>query len=422
MSNSIKDQIKVIGKNKDYKALVSNFSYLTLLQVAGYVFPLITIPYLSRVIGAAGLGRIAFGAAVVTWFMSVSTWGFNFTATRDAARNRNDQKELSRIFSNVIWARSFLSLLCFVVILILIAIIPSFRENWLVILITYLTIPVSIIFPEWLFQALERMKYITILSLCSKLIFTLAIFVFVKKPDDYYLEPLFGVIGGTVAGAISLYLIIKKWKIKVMKPDFQTIFMTINNGKDVFINNFMPNLYNSMSVVLLGSFWGNAATGILSAGSKCLDICYQFMNILARTFFPFLSRHGEKHHVYVKISTILSLCLSIFLFVAAPLLIHIFYTEEFNDAILLARILSISLFFMTISNAYGTNYLILKGKEKPLRNITMICSVIGFCLAVPLIHQWGYLGAAITITAVRGATALAIWTYSQRVRIAEINK
>lgn len=92
-------QIKRIRGNKDYRALVSNFSYLTLLQVAGYLFPLITIPYLSRVIGTIGIGRVAFGAAVITWFMSISTWGFNFTATREAAHNRDDLKKLSQIFS-----------------------------------------------------------------------------------------------------------------------------------------------------------------------------------------------------------------------------------------------------------------------------------------------------------------------------------
>ena len=99
------DKYKTVKMSKDSKALFSNFSYLTLLQIAGYIFPLITIPYLSRVIGANGLGRIAFGAAVITWFMSISTWGFNFTATRDAARCRDDLSKLSTIFSNVFWCR-----------------------------------------------------------------------------------------------------------------------------------------------------------------------------------------------------------------------------------------------------------------------------------------------------------------------------
>ncbi len=406
--------INRIKGNKDYKALVSNFSYLTMLQVAGYLFPLITIPYLSRVIGTTGIGRVAFGAAVITWFMSISTWGFNFTATREAARNRDDLKKLSVIFSNVFWARITLALLCLAILLLLIVLIPSFNDNKLVILITYLTIPASILFPEWLFQALERMKYITILSLVSKFLFTLSIFIFVKEPDDYYLDPLMSVTGSFVAGCIALYIIIHKWGIKIVKPSIKVILRTIKGGTDVFINNFMPNLYNSMSYVLLGVFSGNSANGILAAGEKCLSICEQFLTILARTFFPFLSRHGEKHGAYAKISIATSSFLAIILFVFAPLFIRFFYTDDFSDAIIVARILAVSIIFLTLNNVYGTNYLILNGGERPLRNISMICSITGFILAVVFIKLWGYYGAAMVIVLVRGITSLLIMSYSYK--------
>lgn len=418
----IREKFNVLSKNKDYKSLVSNFSYLTLLQVAGYLFPLITIPYLSRVIGAEGIGRVAFGAAVITWFMSISTWGFNFTATREAARNRDDINKLSEIFSNVFWARSALTLLSFIVLLGLMLIIPSFRANKLVLLITFLTIPANILFPEWLFQALERMKYITILSLISKFLFTLTIFIFVKEPEDYYLDPLMAVTGSFVAGGIALYIIIHKWGIRIVKPSISVIIKTIKGGADVFINNFMPNLYNSMSYVLLGAFSGNASTGLLSAGEKCLNIFQQFMSILARTFFPFLSRRGDKHSIYAKISISVSSLLAIILFVFAPLFIKIFYTEEFTDAILLSRILSISIVFLTINNVYGTNYLILNGGERPLRNITMVCSVLGFVLAVFFIKVWGCYGAAVVIVLVRGITSMSIMSYALRLKRKKNNK
>lgn len=422
MTERIRESLKIIEKNQDYKALVSNFSYLTLLQVAGYLFPLITIPYLSRVIGAAGIGRVAFGAAVITWFMSISTWGFNFTATREAARNRDNVNKLSEIFSNVFWARVTLSLISLLILIILILIIPSFRENRLVLLITYLTIPANILFPEWLFQALERMKYITILSLVSKLLFTLTIFIFVKTPEDYYLDPLMAVIGSFAAGGIALYIIMHKWGISIIKPSFPIIIDTIKGGADVFINNFMPNLYNSMSYVLLGVFSGNTSTGLLSAGEKCLNIFQQFMSILARTFFPFLSRRGDKHSAYARISIVTSGLLALILFAFAPLFIKIFYTDEFSDAILLARILSISIIFLTINNVYGTNYLILNGGERPLRNITMICSILGFLLAVLFIKLWGYYGAAVVIVLVRGITSMSIMIYALSIKRKNSNK
>ena len=157
------------AKSKDGKTLASNFAWLSVLQIAGYVFPLITLPYLARTIGAEGFGKIAFAAAIIAWVKTITGWGFAYTATRDVAQNRSDKYMVSVIFSNAFWARCFLALVSLVVLIVLVFLIPSFRHATLVILITYLTVPAHILFPEWFFQALERMKNITIFNFAVKL-------------------------------------------------------------------------------------------------------------------------------------------------------------------------------------------------------------------------------------------------------------
>ena len=109
--NKFSEIKKQINKSKDGKTVFANFGYLSLLQVAGYVFPLISMPYLARVIGAEGFGKIAFASAIVVWIQTISDWGFNLTATRDVAQNRDNKELVSIIFSNVLWARSILTLL-----------------------------------------------------------------------------------------------------------------------------------------------------------------------------------------------------------------------------------------------------------------------------------------------------------------------
>ena len=86
---------KQLVESKDGKTVFANFGYLSLLQIAGYVFPLITMPYLARVIGTEGFGKIAFASAVVVWFQTVADWGFNLTATRDVAQHRDDKEKVS---------------------------------------------------------------------------------------------------------------------------------------------------------------------------------------------------------------------------------------------------------------------------------------------------------------------------------------
>ena len=401
--------IKRLKNSKDSKVLVQNFAYLSLLQIAGYVFPLITMPYLARVIGVEGFGKIAFASAVMVWLQTIADWGFNFTATRDVAQNRENSQKVSEIFSNVLWARCVLMILSFLFLMLLVIVFPKFRSNADILLVSFLMVPGHILFPDWFFQAMERMKYITILKLVSKLLFTIAVFFFIKEKGDYILQPLFTSLGFVVSGIIAFYYILVKWKIKLYKPSIVRIATTIRKSTDVFLNNLMPNLYNSFSTVLLGVFCGDIANGKLDAGKKFVQIGYQFMQVLSRAFFPFLSRKLDKHYVYARINIILSLSMSIALFFFAPLIIKLFFTEEFADSVSALRILSFSIFFMALSNIYGTNYMIIAGYARQLRNITMIVSVIGFILAFPLIYFWNYIGAAVLMTFTRGLLGVSEW-------------
>lgn len=398
--SGIREKINKARQSNDARTVASNFAWLTLLQIAGYVFPLITMPYLARVIGVDGFGKVSFALSVIFVVQTFVDWGFNFTATRDVAKNRDDKELVSRIFSNVLWARCSLMLLAFAVILLLTAVIPVFRDNQAVLLVTFLMIPGHIMYPDWFFQAMERMKYMTILNVLSRLLFTVLVFVFVKEQSDFILQPLFTSIGFIVSGTIAM-LIIRKWGVKLSGPSFREMLITIKGSTDVFINNLMPNLYNNFSNILLGAFSGSYQTGLLDAGNKFVIVAQQFLGVLSRAFFPFLSRKIEGHSLYTKMNLLCSALAGLLLFIFAPLIIDLFFTPEFSDSVLLMRLLAVSLPFMALSNIYGTNYMILTGHEKELRQITVVGSLIGFLAAFPLVYYWEALGAAINIVLAR---------------------
>lgn len=408
MLNRIKALKNRISANKDGKALASNFGYLMIMQITGYIFPLLTIPYLAKVIGVDGFGKIAFAAAVIVWFQTITDWGFSYTATRDVARNRDSLEKVSEIFSNVLWAKSLLALVSFIILFILTEFIPYLKENQILLFITFILVPAKILFADWFFQAIEKMKFITIFDLISKAIFTLCIFIFVKEKSDFILQPLFLSLGSILVGLASFYLIIFKFKIKILSPNYLEIINTIKNSKDVFINNIVPNFYNSFSSVLLGFWGGSVANGLLDAGGKFANIAQQFINIFSRVFFPFLSRRSDKHSVYAKINITISIVSSIVLVLIAPFVIKIFFTPEFYQSIIVLQIMACSLVFLALSSTYGVNYMIIHGYEKSLRNITIISSLIGFILCFPLIYLYNFLGAAITVTLTRAIIGLSI--------------
>lgn len=405
-----------LSASKDGKALASNFGYLMIMQIAGYIFPLLTIPYLARVIGVEGFGKIAFAAAVIVWFQTITDWGFSYTATRDVARNRDNLEKVSEIFSNVLWAKSLLALISFLILFILTEFIPYLKDNQTLLFITFMLVPAKILFADWFFQAIEKMKFITIFDLISKAIFTACIFLFVKEKSDFILQPLFLSLGSILVGIVSFYLILFKWKVKIIAPKSKEIMLTIKNSKDIFINNIVPNFYNSFSSVLLGFWGGSIANGLLDAGSKFANIAQQFINIFSRVFFPFLSRKSEKHRVYAKINISISIFSSILLIFLAPFIIEIFFTPEFYQSIVVLQIIAFSLIFQTLISTYGLNYMIIHGFEKSLRNITIICSMIGFIFSFPLIYCYDFLGAAITITFTRILLGMSITYASYKIR------
>lgn len=389
-------------KSIEGKNLLANFTWLSALQIAGYIFPLITYPYLARVIGVSGFGKIAFASAIVAWVQTIADWGFNYTATRDVARNRENPQRVSEIFSNVLWARILLTVVSFLVLCVLILVIPKFRSNSAIILVSFLMIPGHIFFPEWFFQAYERMKYTSIINILIKMVFIIAVFVFIKDSSDYILQPLLSSVSYVLCGMVALYIIVVKWGIRIQRPSIKAVINTIKESTDIFINNLAPNFYNSLSKVLLGFYSVESSpNGILDAADRIVTIFYQFLMVISRTFFPFLARRIDKHKVYVKLNLGITCFMATAIFILAPMIIRLLYSEAFLDAVLPLRILSISMIFMSLSNVYGTNYLILVGKDKILRNITLISSSVGCLLAFPLIKNYGYFGAVAVIVIVR---------------------
>lgn len=411
---SVKDKISQVKQSKDARTLVSNFGYLSLLQIAGYVFPLLTLPYLARVIGAEGFGKIAFASAIVVWFETVADWGFNFTATRDVAQNRDNKEKVSEIFSTVFWGRLMLMTASLLLLLICIVFIPKFHDNAAILLITFLQIPGHALLPQWFFQGLERMKYITWFTLLTKLLFTVAVFVFVRDSGDYIIQPLLLSSGFMVSGLISMYMIVFKWKYSLHVVPVRNIINSIKSSTDVFVSNIMPNFYNSFSVALLGFLGTDVIVGIYDAGRKFMQVVYNFLIVISRTFFPFLVRRSDKFSVFECYYMVLSVVVTVILFFSAPLLIEFFYGDEFSDSVLILRILSLSVVFTIMHAVYGVNCLLRKKKDKLFRNIIFVSSVIGGVIAYPLIYYFSAVGTALTFLISSMFLGLLSMTYAKK--------
>ena len=415
--NLVKSKISFLINNKEAKALAANFIWLSILKIVGYIFPLITLPYLARVIGVDSFGEIAFATSIMIFIETFVDFGFNYTATRDIARHRCDLDMVSKIFSNVMWAKTLLMLIGFGILCLLIYTIPTLYEKRLLLFLTFLYVPGHIIFPDWFFQAMEKMKYITIINVLSKLLFAVLVFIVIKEKSDYIWQPLLTAAGYWVGGAFAMFLIIKKFNVRIRRPIFIEIMRVIKNSGNMFLSLLFPNLYTNFSTILLRTTCGEVATGLFDAGNRFVSIVDQLFQVLSRTFYPFLARKINHHNLYVKISGILSILMSIALFISADILVQICYTSEFSAAGDVIRIMSISPFSLFLINTFGVNYLVLVGNEKQYRNIVFIYSIIGFLVTWILTTKYSYIGTAITISGIWLLRGLTTFYYARRHKV-----
>jgi PST family polysaccharide transporter len=411
----VKNKVQSIRKSKDGKVLMENFMSLSLLQVVGYIFPLITLPYLARVIGVDKFGEIAFANSIEIYFVSILMWGFQFTATRDIAQNRDNKDKVSEIFSNVFAAQIVLFIVVSLLYAVCIYTIPVCYKHRVILWATYPVMFARFIFPDWMFQALEKMKFIVILQFAANLLFTVLIFVVIRDKSDYFWHPVVMSIGSIVAGIISLWLIFYRFQIK-FTPTFNHIWKQIKSSWDIFLSNIFSKLLQSLHIAILSSLKGDVATGIYSSGQKFYIVTNNFSNVLSRTFFPFLARKQNRHYIYTKISLALSLFMCLALFGTADLLVKIFYTPEFADSAKIIRILSFCPFFYFLSDTYGINYLVLYKKENTYRNINMYCTIVGILAALILIPVYGSFGVALNYTVTTGIIGCLTYLFARNHR------
>lgn len=403
--------IKLVDKLRrnegNRKVLLDNFVALLLLQATSYLFPFITLPYLSRVIGVEKFGEIAFATALMTYFQTIVDYGFIYSAVRDISRCRDDKQKASLIFTTVMWARFFLIIVSLLLLGLIILVVPKFFEMRVILCTSFFMVIGHALFPDWMFQAIEKMKYITFLNILTKLLFTILVFVVIQQESDYIYQPILTSLGFCISGLISLVLLYRMG-FRLGRLNVGNVIIAIRSNSDLFINQIVPNLYNSLSSIFLGFWHSSVANGIFDAGNRFNNVASQFTSILSRVFFPYLSRNMNRHRFYIKFHLGISVLTALLLYIFAPLIIELFFTKDFIDAVPVLRIMSISLIFLSLFNIFGANYLILLGREHVLRNCTIVSSVIGLVCMLPLVYFFSYIGAAWSICLSRGLLAISI--------------
>ena len=199
------------------KKLIKNTSMLYILTFSNYFFGLVTVPYLTRVLGPETYGRVGVGQAFSAYVQLVLDFGFILSATAEIAENKEDRDKVSRVFYSVLFCKIILIAISLIIVLGLIAITEYFRADWKLFLLFWLYIAVNSFIPDFLYRGLEKMEIITIRTVLLKSVFTVLVFMIIKDKSQYLLVPIFYALGALFSVIFVFYDIFWNIKLKWVK-------------------------------------------------------------------------------------------------------------------------------------------------------------------------------------------------------------
>lgn len=405
--------IKKILKNKDAKVLLENFFSLGALQVINLILPLVVLPYMIRTVGFDKYGTVVLAASLIAYFSSITDYSFKITATRDVAVFRDSPKKLNLIYSKVLTVKTILLLFSWLIIGLVVFLYPPFFQEKLVFFCTSFMLFGYMLFPEWFFQGIEKMKYIAFLNVGIKVFFTICVFFIVKNPQDYWKYALLNSVGYIGAGLIGQYILIQKYRIKFIWLKAEIIKRTFQDNFPIFINQFVPNLYNNTSTFLLGILTSTNVVGIYDSIKKIIDLGVMVISVISRVCFPYLNRNKAGFNNYKKWMIVVGGVLSILPIIFYKVIFWYLHIQNQN-AFWTLVLLSIGIFFYMLYDVFGLNYFIINRKDKIVMNNTIIASLIGLATVYPLISFLGITGAALNLTFARTIMGFGLyWKYKK---------
>jgi PST family polysaccharide transporter len=287
------------------------------------VLPLITLPYLVRVLGVENFGLVNFSLAIIMYFNILVSFGFNLSATRDISINRDNLEKISEIFSAVMIVKIIIACISLLILSVLILFVNMFSEHAMLYYATFGIVIGNVVFPSWFFQGMERMKYITYINVISKISFTILIFVLVKNNTDYIFVPILNSLGAVLGGLYSLWLIFKLFNVKVRVPSRKIIQEQVKNSYHFFLSRVASNGSRYFATTMIGIYFGNTLVGYYSMVEK---LFYAFMSlggIVSQTIYPYMSR--TKNIIFFK---------KLFLIVISTSILILIPVMYFNEELL----------------------------------------------------------------------------------------
>jgi len=400
--------------------LKKNLFYNFILSVSGIIFPLITFPYSTRILGPGGIGSVNFIDSITAYFILFATLGIPAYGIRETAKRRNDKEALNKFCSEMLIFH-FISTFIFTVFYLIAALVlPDLKNHLNLIFIGIGILFLNVISVEWFFIGIEKFQYISIRSLVSKVISVILLFVFLKKGSSSTVYYLIGASGPAINSIYNFIIFNKYCKVKVTGL---TIKKHLKPLATIFGSSLAASVYLLMDNIILGFIKGEEEVGLYSTAVRIAKVPLALIGAISAVIIPQISfafSKGNfdeikslvnKSYSYISVAGI---PIAFGLYVASSFLVHSFAGEKFIGAIIALQILSPVIILVGLNNLFAIQILAAMDKEDLLLRSVVAGMIFSLAVNIALIPLLSYKGAAITNLLTELVVTLVAYFYVHR--------
>jgi O-antigen/teichoic acid export membrane protein len=387
------------------KKVITDYFSVSSLQVVNYIFPLITLPYITRLFGPNNFGVINFAASIIFYLNLIVQYGFDLSATRSIAHNRENLSIVNEIFINVIVVKFFLFIVSTIIFFVLLLSVVQINTNFILFLFTYISLIANVIFPAWFLQGMEHLVELSIFNFFIKLIFTILVFIVLTDRSDFIYYPLILSVSQIFVAFISFVWVVRKFNLHFFYPSIKDIFKHLREGLTIFISALVTNVYTQVNIILIGFLSSQNDLGIFVAAQKIILIILAIIIYpLEKIFYPKIAHmfiYSPKEVMFtVKrlllyvILTMSAVALSIYFF--SGIIISVLYGSRYLEAIRILKLLTPCLVLSATNSVLTVQILLHIHKDKYYLFLTVFGALLSIVLNYYFISLFNITGAALT--------------------------
>lgn len=393
----------VSGKSDSTTSSLKKNAALNMTKsVMSLIFPLVTFPYSSRVLGPVYIGKVNFAQSVVSYFSLIAALGISTYAVREAAKLREDKSQLSVFIKEIFTLNLISTVVAYILFAIALFFVPQFGEYKKLLVICGASVLFTTLGMDYLYTALEEFKYITVRSIFFQFLSLVLLFVFVKGKDDYYKYAAISVVSSVGSNFLNFFHARKfiSFNIEVhicIKKHLKPVFT-------LFAMSAAVSIYTVLDTTMLGLIKGDESVGLYTAATKINRMVLMMITAATTVLLPRLSYYAgkEKNVEFLRLAqkamnfvVMLSVPCAAGLFILSEPVVLLFSGSQYVSSITAMQIMNATVILIGMSNVIGIQIFMSVGKEKVTLYSVILGAVVNFCLNLILIPHFGEKGAAI---------------------------